>query len=54
MIAEILFDDAGDGRTHCDARAMHWTAEARKEHEQMGFHDGGEAAGQLKALARTL
>jgi uncharacterized protein YndB with AHSA1/START domain len=36
-------------------RALHWTEEARKQHEEMGFHEGwGQTTGQLEALARTL
>ncbi len=55
MAAEVLFEDAGAGKTRYTARAMHWSAEARKEHEEMGFHEGwGKAADQLEALARTL
>jgi uncharacterized protein YndB with AHSA1/START domain len=55
MAAEVLFDDAGAGKTRYTARAMHWSADARKEHEEMGFHEGwGKAADQLEALARTL
>jgi len=55
MVAEVLFEDTGDRRTRYFARAMHWTLEARKEHENMGFHAGwGIAADQLVALARTL
>ena len=55
MVAEVLFADASDGKTHYGARAMHWSAEARREHETMGFHEGwGKAADQLEALAGTL
>lgn len=55
MVAEISFADTGDGRTRYHARAMHWTAEARKEHEDMGFHDGwNKTADQLEALAKSL
>jgi uncharacterized protein YndB with AHSA1/START domain len=55
MVAEMRFEDAGDGKTHYTARAMHWNTEARREHEEMGFHDGwGRAADQLEALAKTL
>jgi uncharacterized protein YndB with AHSA1/START domain len=55
MTAEVLFEDAGAGKTRYTARAMHWSAEARKEHEEMGFHEGwGKAADQLEALAKTL
>ena len=55
MVAEVRFEDAGNGQTRYTARAMHWNAEARKEHEEMGFHEGwGKAADQLEALARSL
>lgn len=55
MVAEVSFEDAGEGRTRYVARAMHWTEEARKEHESMGFHEGwGAAADQLEELAKTL
>lgn len=55
MVAEVLFEDAGNGKTRYTARAMHWTAEAHKEHEDMGFHEGwGKAADQLEELANTL
>jgi uncharacterized protein YndB with AHSA1/START domain len=54
MTAIITFaDEAGGTRYH--ARVLHWTAEDRARHEQMGFHDGwGRAADQLAALARSL
>lgn len=55
MVAQITFEDAGDGKTRYVAKAMHWTSEAKAEHEAMGFHDGwGAAADQLEALAQTL
>ena len=55
MVADVRFEDAGDGKTRYSATAMHWTAEARKEHEEMGFHEGwGKAADQLEALAGTI
>ncbi|MBU3028514.1 SRPBCC family protein [Paracoccus marinaquae] len=55
MVADVSFEDAGEGRTHYVARAMHWTEEARKEHEAMGFHEGwGKAADQLEDLAKSL
>jgi uncharacterized protein YndB with AHSA1/START domain len=55
MVAEVRFEDAGNGQTRYTARAMHWNAETRKEHEGMGFHEGwGKAADQLEALARSL
>lgn len=55
MVAEVTLQDTGDGRTRYRARAMHWNAETRAEHERMGFHAGWNAAAdQLQALARTL
>lgn len=55
MVADVRFEDAGAGRTRYRARAMHWTAEAVKEHEDMGFHEGwNQAADQLVELARAL
>jgi len=55
MVAETLFEDAAGGKTKYTARALHWSEEAMKEHEAMGFHDGwGMAADQLEALAKTL
>ncbi len=55
MVAETTFEDTGEGQTRYTARALHWTVEARKEHEEMGFHEGwGKAADQLKELARSL
>lgn len=55
MAAEVTFEDAGESRTRYVARAMHWTEEARQDHEKMGFHEGwGKAADQLEALARSL
>lgn len=51
-----LLDLAPDGEgTLYAARARHWTEEARKRHEEMGFHPGWNAAAdQLEALAKTL
>lgn len=55
MVAETLFSEAGQGRTHYIARALHWSEESMKEHEAMGFHEGwGMAATQLEALAKSL
>lgn len=55
MASVVTFEDAGDGKTHYVASAMHWTEEAKKEHEAMGFHEGWNAAAdQLEALAQTL
>ncbi|WP_199194795.1 SRPBCC domain-containing protein [Phyllobacterium phragmitis] len=50
----IEMSDEG-GRTRYIVCALHWTEEARKKHEEMGFHEGwGRTAVQLEALARTL
>lgn len=55
MVAEITFEDAGDGKTKYRAVARHWSAEAKAQHEQMGFHEGwGQCAKQLEELAKTL
>lgn len=52
MIIEM--SDEGD-KTRYVVRALHWTEEARKQHEEMGFHDGWkQTTGQLDALARSL
>jgi uncharacterized protein YndB with AHSA1/START domain len=59
MTAIVTFEDEdGPGNkkmTRYTARARHWSAEDKKTHEQMGFHQGwGQCADQLEALARTL
>lgn len=55
FVAEINFEDAGPSQTRYTARARHWTAEARAQHEQMGFVPGWtQCARQLEELARTL
>ena len=52
--AVVTLQDHGAG-TRYTALAMHRTAEERKAHEAMGFHDGwGKALDQLVALVRTL
>ena len=54
MTAVISFADEG-AKTRYTARVHHWTAEDKKRHEEMGFHDGwGKATDQLEALARSL
>ncbi|MBK1881038.1 SRPBCC family protein [Luteolibacter pohnpeiensis] len=54
MTAILTFDDLGD-RTKYTARVLHWTAEDRKAHEEMGFHQGwGVATDQLAELAAKL
>ncbi len=55
MAAEIILADSGKAKTLYTARAMHWSEQARQEHEEMGFHQGwGQAADQLQELARSL
>ncbi len=52
MIIEM--SDEG-GRTRYIVRALHWNEEARKQHEETGFHGGWkQTSRQLEALARTL
>jgi uncharacterized protein YndB with AHSA1/START domain len=52
--AIVTFEDEG-GKTRYTARALHWTAADREQHEKMGFHEGwGKAADQLAELAATL
>jgi uncharacterized protein YndB with AHSA1/START domain len=53
--AVVTFADAGNGKTHYKAVALHKDAADRETHEKMGFHEGwGTVAGQLEELARGL
>lgn len=55
MTAEVTFEDAPGGKTRYRAVARHWNAEAKAQHEQMGFHTGWtQCAKQLEELARSL
>ena len=55
MTAVISLADAGNGKTHYKAIALHKDAKDRDAHEQMGFHDGwGTTAAQLEDLAKSL
>lgn len=56
MVAVVDLEPVDGGRkTRYTATAMHWTAEARAQHEQMGFHEGwGRVADQLAELLKTL
>ena len=55
FVGEVTFEDAGNGKTKYTARARHWTAEARTQHEQMGFIPGWtQCARQLEELAQKL
>jgi uncharacterized protein YndB with AHSA1/START domain len=54
MTGIITFDDEG-GKTRYTARVRHWSAEDRKKHEDMGFHEGwSKATDQLVELVATL
>ena len=54
MTAEITMQAEGTG-TRYRAVARHGDAEARRSHEEMGFHEGwGTALDQLVALMRSL
>jgi uncharacterized protein YndB with AHSA1/START domain len=55
MTAIITLADAGGGKTHYKALAMHKNSQDRDAHEQMGFQDGwGTTANQLEDLAKSL
>ena len=54
MTLVLTFEDEG-GKTRYTARALHWTAEDLKAHEEMGFHQGwAQCTDQLEALVATL
>ncbi len=55
FVAEVTFEDAGNGKTKYKAVARHWTKESCEQHAQMGFHEGwGQCAQQLEEVAKTL
>ncbi len=55
MTAIVTFADAGNGKTHYKAVALHKDAADREKHEQMGFSEGwGTVAGQLEEFAKEL
>lgn len=55
MVATITFEDAPGGKTKYTARVQHWSADAARQHAQMGFHTGwGQCADQLNALVKNL
>jgi uncharacterized protein YndB with AHSA1/START domain len=54
MVGIITFEDLGGGKTRYTGRALHWTAEDKKTHEEMGFHAGwGQCADQLADIVKT-
>lgn len=51
----VLTFEEKDGKTHYVARARHWTAEDKKAHEEMGFHEGwGQVTDQLEEVAQSI
>ena len=55
FVAIVEFEDAGPGKTKYTARARHWTAEAKAQHEQMGFVTGWTTcAKQLEEVAQKI
>lgn len=55
MAAEIVLTPLPDGKTRYVATARHWSEEAMKQHEAMGFHEGwGTVADQLNDLLPSL
>jgi uncharacterized protein YndB with AHSA1/START domain len=51
----LTFEDTGAGKTRYTARALHWSAETKAEHERMGFLQGwSTCADQLVEIARKL
>ncbi|MEI9851301.1 MAG: SRPBCC family protein [Sphingomonas sp.] len=54
MVGSFAFEPEGD-RTRYRGCARHWTAEAKAQHEAMGFHQGwGKVAEQWEAVAKRL
>ncbi len=55
MTATVTFEAQPGGKTLYTARVAHPTVAKRKQHEEMGFHDGwGAVAEQMEAVAKTL
>ncbi|MBX3182774.1 MAG: SRPBCC family protein [Polyangiaceae bacterium] len=55
MVSSVEMRPTDDGKTEYVAIASHWSEEALKQHEAMGFHEGwGLAADQLAELLGTL
>jgi uncharacterized protein YndB with AHSA1/START domain len=54
MVATISLSDE-DGKTRYTATVRHWTLEAKRQHEEMGFKVGwGICADQLETIAKSL
>ncbi len=44
-----------ENKTHYVVRALHWSEEAKRQHEEMGFHKGWkDSAKRLEATAQSL
>lgn len=55
MVAEITFEDLGNGKTKYRAVAKHWDEKTKQTHIEMGFEPGWtQTARQLEALAKTI
>jgi uncharacterized protein YndB with AHSA1/START domain len=55
MTLILTFEDAGGGKTKYTARALHWNAEDRKQHEDMGFYPGwNQCTDQLEELVKKI
>ena len=55
MTTIVTFEPAAGGRTAYTARVLHWSAEDREAHENMGFHEGwGQVAEQLAEVVARL
>ena len=55
MTLELTFSPVESGGTDYLARALHWTSQAREEHERMGFREGWTTTTeQLAELARNI
>ena len=52
FVGIVTLEDLGDGKTRYTATVRHWTAEAREQHEKMGFEAGwDQCLDQLVELA---
>ncbi len=55
MTTVLTFERLDGNRTRYTARCLHWNAETREQHEQMGFHEGwAQVAEQLAALVARM
>lgn len=55
MTTVLTFERLEGNRTRYTARCMHWTAESRQQHEEMGFHEGwAQVTEQLAELVAKI